>query len=462
MHVGDERPGCSLVFFLLVCAPTMAVKMSWSAQWAALGPILNDILEDSWRTQLVQLIGPITGIIIAPAVGVHSDRNTSKYGQRRPYIFLSALSTILCWCVMAYLKVWFEDQPTVFGMLTILCYVWMDVTVNILQTVTFLLISDVAGPRQVTGSAIAHMYGVLGQMVVSIYISLAKNPRNDPQPFFALLIAVMFVTVMPVCYFVRENPWEAMRRIAPGSTFDHPAITSVYPAQTVGIWTAWYVGIKTLPGPLFVYWLAGLCLQYGYQSYNGVKTVFFGENVMNGTQSSCRRGSSSCTAAQTRYHDGEDLSTGAADQFYNALAMFTLVFLPLLVQKFGVRRVVLFAFFPHCFILAMALYHPQAFAVIVVGLTAFGQICVFVLQVPLILHVVANFRDEKVLGLYLGAFNTATCLGQMLMFVTAGLVNRFAASVRQGNVVAILIGGVFSVCALLLVFFKFHVKLHSW
>ncbi|RHY16817.1 hypothetical protein DYB32_010606 [Aphanomyces invadans] len=438
----------------------MAVKMSWSAQWAALGPMLNDILEESWRTQLVQLIGPITGIIVAPAVGVHSDRNTSKYGQRRPYIFLSALSTILCWCVMAYVKVWFEAQPTMFGLLTILCYVWMDVTVNVLQTVTFLLISDVAGPRQVTGSAIAHMYGILGQMVVSMYISLAKNPRNDPQPFFALLISVMFLTVMPVCYFVRENPWEAMRRIAPGSTLENGPSTA-YPMQAVSIWTAWYVGIRTLPGPLFVYWLAGLCLQYGYQSYNGVKTVFFGENVYNGTKRSPLCMTVECTAADDLYTEGVNMATGAADQFYNALAMFTLVFLPLLVQKFGVRNVIQYTFLPHCLLLAMALYHPVAFSVIVVGLTALGQITVFVLQVPLILHV-AGFRDEKVLGLYLGAFNTATCLGQMLNFATATLVNWMYSSVRDGNVLAILIGGVFSVCAVLIIVFKFHVKLHSW
>ncbi|KAF0692743.1 Aste57867_16201 [Aphanomyces stellatus] len=464
MHIGDERPGCSIAYFLLVCAPIMAVKMSWSAQWAALNPVLNNVLSHTaWKVQAVQLIGPITGIIVAPAVGVHSDRSTSKYGQRRPYIFLSAISTIICWCIMAYLKEWFRGKnDTLFMGLTIFCYVWMDVTCNVLQTVTYLLISDVAGPRQVTGSAIAQFYGVFGQMVVSIYISLNGNPSgsgvnndNDSlQPFFALLIAVMTLTVMPVCYFVRENPWEAMRRIAPGSAFE-----AVYLPRTSSIWTAWYVGIKTLPSALFVYWAATLCSEAGFHSYNGVKTTYFGVDVYNGKANcnSTEFPNVNCTRASENYAYGVDLATGACDQFYNAIAMLFLVFLPVLVQRFGVRNVFCYGFFLQCFLLAFVFFHDKVLSVIIVGLMAIPQAAVFALQVPVILNVV-GVSDEKVLGLYLGAFNTAGCLGQMITFASSSLFGVLV----ESSWPTMLVGGVFSILAFGIMVAKFHVKMQSW
>lgn len=40
------------------------------------------------------VVGPLSGLIVAPIVGTLSDRCTSRWGRRRPFILAGLLSTI--------------------------------------------------------------------------------------------------------------------------------------------------------------------------------------------------------------------------------------------------------------------------------------------------------------------------------------------------------------------------------
>lgn len=42
----------------------------------------------------VWVVGPLTGLIVAPVVGALSDRCTSRYGRRRPFIVGGLLATV--------------------------------------------------------------------------------------------------------------------------------------------------------------------------------------------------------------------------------------------------------------------------------------------------------------------------------------------------------------------------------
>uniref|UniRef100_K3XCV3 Major facilitator superfamily (MFS) profile domain-containing protein n=1 Tax=Globisporangium ultimum (strain ATCC 200006 / CBS 805.95 / DAOM BR144) TaxID=431595 RepID=K3XCV3_GLOUD len=88
---GERQPkqGASIIQLLLIAMPRMAIQMTWSAQWAALGPYLGTMLP-KYAVQLTQVIGPATGIIAGPAIGVYSDRSTNPWGRRRPFLFIAS------------------------------------------------------------------------------------------------------------------------------------------------------------------------------------------------------------------------------------------------------------------------------------------------------------------------------------------------------------------------------------
>ncbi|CAK4839947.1 unnamed protein product [Aphanomyces euteiches] len=91
----SQEEGMSFPMMFLVCCPKMAMNMAWAAQWAALGPLLQVLLSSDY-VQIVQLVGPITGFLVAPTVGVFSDTCTSKYGRRKPFLFWGAITSIMC------------------------------------------------------------------------------------------------------------------------------------------------------------------------------------------------------------------------------------------------------------------------------------------------------------------------------------------------------------------------------
>ncbi|OQR86944.1 Glycoside-Pentoside-Hexuronide (GPH):Cation Symporter Family [Achlya hypogyna] len=446
--LNPRAAGASFPLLLLVCAPVMATKMAWAAQWAGIGPLLESLLT-SWQVQLIQLIGPVTGILVAPAVGAHSDRCTSRFGQRRPYMFVGALATIVCWLLMPMIPNLVvsqghpsDNEKTLVTVATVLCYLWMDIAVNMVQMASYLLIADVAGDRQVVASSIAGMYSILGQLCVSLFIWTQGPAQAYLKWFFTMLVVFMLCTVLPVCRFVHEDPWKPWEGATP---------------RTNVLWSCIH-GVKTLPRQLAVYFAAFVMAEYGFISYTGVKGQFFGQHVYNGTKEGADKCGSNCTVAQTRYNDGVALAGGLTDNLFNVCGLVFLACLPMLIQRFGVRKVLLGALLPQVGFIVLALCKVVWFDVLLVVLTTATQQTIYSLQIPLIVAVLGS-NDDKRLGLFFGAYNTASCLGQLSNFAVTSLV---LSDDDASFSVAIVVGGVVSAAALLVIYRFFTVRMERW
>lgn len=261
--------GCSIPMMILLSGPRMAMNMAWAAQWAALGPYLESLLP-SYAVLLTQFIGPVTGILVAPTVGVLSDKCTSKFGRRRPFLFFGAITSIICWTLMGYTREFGEamgdsaSNRTWTAIFTIFFYLWMDITVNIAATPSMLILADFAGERQTTASGVGQAASTLGALVVSGYIEIFGPAHKTLHEFLALLSVVMFITVGAVCAFAKERPLE--KPLVPISTSE----------QVKKAFQSIWEGIKSLPQQLAVFGIVFFCIQYGFTAYNGAKGQFFG------------------------------------------------------------------------------------------------------------------------------------------------------------------------------------------
>jgi solute carrier family 45 protein 1/2/4 len=78
-----------------VASVAVAVRFGWALQLSLLTPYVQELgIPHVWAS-LVGMCGPISGILVQPIVGHYSDGCTSKYGRRRPFIVVGAISVVV-------------------------------------------------------------------------------------------------------------------------------------------------------------------------------------------------------------------------------------------------------------------------------------------------------------------------------------------------------------------------------
>ncbi|CAN0892102.1 Sucrose transport protein SUC5 [Linum grandiflorum] len=71
---------------ILVAAIAIGLQFGWALQLSLLTPYVQLLGIPHAYASLIWLCGPISGLIVQPLVGYYSDRCTSRFGRRRPFI----------------------------------------------------------------------------------------------------------------------------------------------------------------------------------------------------------------------------------------------------------------------------------------------------------------------------------------------------------------------------------------
>ncbi|CAH0487614.1 unnamed protein product [Peronospora farinosa] len=444
----------SIWLLLAVSMPRMAINMAWSAQWAALGPYLSTMLPN-FAVQITQFVGPIVGVLVGPSIGVLSDRSTARFGRRRPFLIVAGFFSIICWIAMSYTREMGEalgdhgdgtdGQPidrTWTSILTVFFYLWMDITVNVVQTPAMLIVADFAGDRQTTGAALGQAWSTFGSILVAVYIELFGAAHKTLHAFMWMLSGAMFICVTVAVVFAKETP------------LDPSKVDAVSTWKRIGhAFASVYRGIHTLPRVLSIYGIGFFFVQYGFTAYNGNKGQFFGFEVYGGSAEnadSC----DPCTREQDAYNHGVSIAGGRADLIFNIVGYIYSWTLPFLVHKFGVKWMLTISTVPQTLLIVMAWTSDVTFNVFVVAITSITQTVWFALIVPVIIHV---FGENEEIGIYVGALNSANCFGQLLNFALGSVL----VETSLGYKLPVFLGGIMSALAFFTALFFFKMKMYS-
>ncbi|KAE9310577.1 hypothetical protein PF008_g20427 [Phytophthora fragariae] len=443
-----EPQGASFWVLLAVSMPRMAVNMAWAAQWAALGPYLSTMLPN-YAVQLTSVIGPVVGIIFGPVIEVLSDRSTSRFGRRRPILFVMGVLSIICWILMGYTNELGEalgdvgsgqagekTDRTWTAILTLVFYLWMDITVTCSQTPTMLMVADFAGDRQTLGAALGLGWATMGAIIPAVYIQIWGAAYLTLHWFMGLLCVVMFVSVTVAVIFGRETPLEKTDNVTSTCQGVQDSFVTIYK------------GIRTMPPMLTVYAAIMFFVLYGYSAYNGNKGQFFGLVVYGGTADnadSCNP----CSAEQIAYNHGVSKASGLGDLLFNIVGYVYSWMLPFLVRQFGARVVLSGAMLVQALLMAMAFCSNVGFDLFIVAVLSVAQGSAFALMVPTIVHVFG--RSDVDIGMYVGALNSANCFGQLLNFAIGSAV----VQTSLGYKLPVFLGGAMSFLGFLVSAFLF-------
>lgn len=73
------------------------IQYSFGLQQSAVNPIYDMLGASPDQIPILNLAGPVTGLVIQPIIGALSDKTWSpRYGRRKPYFFIGALACSLC------------------------------------------------------------------------------------------------------------------------------------------------------------------------------------------------------------------------------------------------------------------------------------------------------------------------------------------------------------------------------
>ncbi|XP_030537891.1 sucrose transport protein SUC4 [Rhodamnia argentea] len=77
---------------LRVASVACGIQFGWALQLSLLTPYVQELgIPHAWAS-IIWLCGPLSGLLVQPLVGHMSDRCTSRFGRRRPFIVAGALS----------------------------------------------------------------------------------------------------------------------------------------------------------------------------------------------------------------------------------------------------------------------------------------------------------------------------------------------------------------------------------
>ncbi|XP_073053105.1 sucrose transport protein SUC4 [Primulina eburnea] len=87
---------------LRVASVACGIQFGWALQLSLLTPYVQELgIPHAWAS-IIWLCGPLSGLLVQPLVGHVSDRCTSRFGRRRPFILAGATSIVVAVLIIGH------------------------------------------------------------------------------------------------------------------------------------------------------------------------------------------------------------------------------------------------------------------------------------------------------------------------------------------------------------------------
>ncbi|KAF7828076.1 sucrose transport protein SUC3 [Senna tora] len=227
----------NLMTLVLSCTVAAGVQFGWALQLSLLTPYIQTLGIGHAFSSFIWLCGPITGLVVQPCVGIWSDKCTSKYGRRRPFILVGSLMISAAVILIGFSADigyllgdtsencrTFKGTRTRAALVFIIGFWMLDLANNTVQGPARALLADLSGPDQRNvANAIFCSWMAVGNILG--FSSGASGEWHKWFPFLtnracceacgnlkaAFLVAVVFLTLctLVTLYFADEVPLTA-------------------------------------------------------------------------------------------------------------------------------------------------------------------------------------------------------------------------------------------------------------
>ena len=204
--------------FLSFALGFFGLQFAWQMRIILSGPVTEDLGASPLLFGLIWLAGPFTGMVVQPLIGALSDKTSSIFGRRRPYLLGGALlSAVALWAlpnselitnfISSILHIKFPELAALFFAAVM---IWiLDACVNIAQGPYRALIPDVVPPEQhsIANSYISLAIG-LGSVVaagIAPFLKWAFNYQMSINAQFIMAALAFSLGMIWTCLCIKEH-----------------------------------------------------------------------------------------------------------------------------------------------------------------------------------------------------------------------------------------------------------------
>ena len=407
-----KLPTLTLQQIILMNFGFFGIQYSFGLQQTAINPIFSFLNANPEELPLLNLAGPMTGLIIQPLIGAMSDRTWSpRWGRRKPYFLIGALGCSLC--LFAY------PFSTALWMAVLLLWL-LDASNNTAMEPYRAFIADRLPPEQ-------HASGFLTQ---SFFTGLGITLANVSLFFFQKSIAGETASGIPYwvfgSFFVGAICSIGSVLLSVSKTPEIPPTEAELAAirakkgGLVAAITEIAEAIKEMPKPLWqlalVYlfqWYAMFCY-WQYVSHSIAQSVW------------------KTTSENKELYSQAVAWTGLVNGFYNVVTFLSAFALVAVARKYGAKWVHAGALI----LAAVGLWmfpHISNKYMLFVPMIGFGIAWASMMGVPYIIAVAAIPRERY--GVYMGIINMMIVIPMLIQTLTFGKVYHNFLGATPGNAI---------------------------
>ncbi|CAN6687161.1 unnamed protein product [Malus baccata var. baccata] len=210
-HAEQEQQASPLKKIILVASIAAGVQFGWALQLSLLTPYVQLLgVPHTWAA-FIWLCGPISGLLVQPIVGYHSDRCTSRFGRRRPFIAAGSALVAVAVFLIGYAadlghltgdSLEKATKPRAVSVFVVGFWI-LDVANNTLQGPCRALLADISGSdpkRMRTSNALFAFFMAVGNVLG--YAAGAYNNLHKMFPFTKTKACDIYCANLKSCFFL--------------------------------------------------------------------------------------------------------------------------------------------------------------------------------------------------------------------------------------------------------------------
>jgi maltose/moltooligosaccharide transporter len=418
----DNKPLMSGRQILLMNVGFFGIQYSFGMQQTAINPIFGYLNADPHDLPILNLAGPITGLLIQPLIGAWSDRTWSeRWGRRKPFFLIGAIGCAICLFLfpfvaalwMAVLLLWLLDASNNTAMEPYRAFLADKLPASQLARgfltqsfftglgITLANVSLFVFQKIITGGTEAGIpYWVFGSFFLGAVCSIGS-----------ILISVLSTPEIPPSA-------EELAELRAKPKGLGPFVTDIAEA------------VKVMPASLHKLGLVYLFQWYAIVIYWQYVSVVVVQSIYGSTQED-----------KAVYSEAVAL-TGLLNGFYNVVTFSVAFYLVTLARRYGAKWV-----HSGCLVLAavslIALPNINNAVLAFVPMIGLGIAWASMMGVPYIM--VVSMVPKERYGVYMGIINMMIVVPMLIQSVTFGFV--YENFLGDSPITAMMFAGVLFLCA---------------